>query len=403
MNRSFQTSPGFHGDTNAVKQLLHHYASEETAALLTEEMLLGIGGGIGYGYFTFFYEKEDFINFHLGTRASWESSGQFMTDILGSLGCTVSAKQTKNKRTAFDQLADHTERGIPAIIAIHQGIFDSGGIEQKRYPFYCVAYSINQENGTAKLAYRYKDPVEVTVEQLIEGRSNLATAKLVNHALWLTEEKPLAVTPESLVAAARQGIRRCLSHAHNPRMSNFGVTALEKWESRLSSKGKDSWIQLFAKPKHWIGALYSTFTHITVNTDGSAFRGTYARFLEMTGNQIDEPLLLESGRLFQESAALWKQLSETALPDENFADLKALVLERERRILEGTLSHTGLPPYWDQIRALKAGLIENTEWPFERLTEHYSEMRAIVLAILKKEREALELLERSLHSSRWEA
>jgi hypothetical protein len=98
MLKNFITSAGFHTDTNAIKHILHFDCSEEVKDLLSEEMLLGIGGGVSYGYFTFYYEKEDFSSLFIGTRASWESSADFINDTFRALGCTPTITQTKIKK-----------------------------------------------------------------------------------------------------------------------------------------------------------------------------------------------------------------------------------------------------------------------------------------------------------------
>lgn len=402
----FVPSPGFHNDTNAAKQLLHSCIRPEHSSLLTEEMLLGIGGGIGYGYFTFYYEKEDFTNFHLGTRAGWEDSAEFISGIFRSLGITLEQKQTKNKDAALGLIARQAELNKPAIIPLHNGIFENGSMQVNGYPTYCIVYNIQRDAGTAMLASRYSDGIPISIEQLMEGRSRIATAKLVNQALYLPasfNDHSLEITIDTIIAAFKQGIERCLMHAHSTRMANFGITALDKWEKRLGAGDKQSWIRLFEAPKHWSNALYATARHIVHNTDGSAFRSAYAAFLNQAGTLIDEPLLSECGEQFQVTGMLWRQLAAIALPDNIAAakELRQLMTDTEQRIQGGSMQHAEYVRRLDEMSKQRSEMELSADWTTEQKKEHFTAMRQIIAQIIVQEREALDMLQAALKSTRW--
>ncbi|RCW44969.1 DUF4872 domain-containing protein [Paenibacillus prosopidis] len=404
--RHFVLSPGFHNDTNAAKQLLQHYIESGHSDLLTEEMILGIGGGIGYGYFTFYYEKEDFTNFHLGTRAGWEDSAGFISGIFRSLGIPLEQKQTKNKDAALKLISNYSEQGRPSIIPVHHGIFENCSLQENGYPIYCIVYGLERETGTAKLAFRYSDGITISIEQLMEGRSRLSTAKLVNQALFIPDasyEEAAKVTMETIIAASKQGIERCLAHAHSTRMANFGISALYKWETRLTAGDKQSWIRLFEAPKHWSKALYSTVRHIVHNTDGSAFRPAYAAFLNQVGTLIDEPLLNECGERFEKTGALWRQLADLALPDEADAAkaLKALIIDTEQLIRNGGMQHADYVQRLDGMSKQRKEMEQAADWKTEQKKEHFMAMSRIVGQIAAQEKEALDVLQAALQSARW--
>jgi hypothetical protein len=402
----FQPLAGFHNDTNTALQVIRSYVAAEDAELLTEELLLGIGGGIGYGYFTFYYAHEDFTNFHLGTRAIWEDSAAFIGGIFSSLGLALEIKQTKDRRAAFEKLAGHVENGIPVMLPVHHGIFEGEGITESGFQTYCAVYELDKQRGAARLAHRFAGGVEVTLEDLINGRSNIATQKLRNQSLHVKGLQAGAnhrVTAELIALAARQGIERCIESANNPRMSNFGISALDKWVERLKSKDKQSWMTLFGQQRHWTKTLHSTVHHIVRNTDGCAFRLAYASFLRRMGEQIGEAALLEAAAGFEASGELWKSLAEHALSDgiAGAAELRAHMTESERLARSGELDFPAYVARLEESRRLKAVFEQSEEWPTERKREHAEAMIPLIAGIKEYESSALQLLERSLQSKRW--
>jgi hypothetical protein len=403
--KNFITSAGFHTDTNAIKHILHFDCSEEVKDLLSEEMLLGIGGGVGYGYFTFYYEKEDFSSLFIGTRASWESSTDFINDTLRALGCTPTITQTNNKKVAFDKLVDNIQNEIPTIIAIHQGVFENMKIDQNWYQTYSVVYDIDKDKGTANLTNRYAMGVEISLDDLIEGRNNLATSKLKNQAIFIgNRDEVRKINAETVMKAGRVGIVSFIKHANNPRMTNFGISALEKWESLLTAKSKQSWIKLFGEPKHLVEALYYTNYWIVNNTDGFALRKKYAQFLKKIGTIINEPLLLNASELFEKSSILWGKLADEALTSEvpEFRKIKELILECNSGIITGKLLHNEYIKKLDEIRELKKDAIEAIDWSEQQKIEHFGRLAEIVSEIKMMELEALSVLEKAVQSSRWD-
>ncbi|MDF2836343.1 MAG: hypothetical protein K0Q63_1983 [Paenibacillus sp.] len=402
----FQPSAGFHNDTNTALQVIRSYVAAEDADLLTEELLLGIGGGIGYGYFTFYYEQEDFTNFHLGTRAIWEDSAAFIGGIFSSLELTLEIKQTKERRAAFEKLAGHIEKGIPVMLPVHHGLFEGEGMTESGFQTYCAVYELDKQRGVARLAHRFAGGVEVTLEDLINGRSNMSTQKLRNQSLHVKglEAGPnYRVSPEMIAQASRQGIERCIASANNPRMNNFGISALDKWAERIKSKDKQSWMALFGRQRHWTKTLHSTVQHIVRNTDGCAFRLAYASFLRRMGEQIGEEALHEAAARFEASGALWRSLAEHALPDEvaGAAALRVHMTETERLARSGELDFPAYVRRLKESRGLKEAFQQSEEWPIERKREHAEGMIPLLAGIKEHESSALLLLERSLQSKRW--
>jgi hypothetical protein len=278
-------------------------------------------------------------------------------------------------------------------------------IDQNWYQTYSVVYGIDKDKGTANLTNRYAMGVEISIDDLIEGRNNLATSKLKNQAIFIENRDEIRrIDAEMVMKAARIGIESFIKHANNPRMTNFGISALEKWESLLTAKSKQSWIKLFGEPKHLVEALYYTNYWIVNNTDGFALRKKYAQFLKKIGTIIDEPLLLNACVLFEKSSVLWGRLADEALTSEvpEFRKIKELILECNTGIITGELLHNEYIKKLDEIRGLKKEAIVAIDWSEQQRVEHFRRLAEIVSEIKMMELEALSVLEKAVQSSRWD-
>lgn len=416
IRNALHPSAGFHNDTNTALQTIACYVGDGSTAALDEELLLGIGGGVGYGYFTFYYEKEDFTNFHWGTRAIWEDSAAFIGGIFSSLGLRLRVQSTKDRKAAFEALERQAGHGIPVIVPVHHGIFDGSLLDNNGFQTYCAVFGLDVNRGIARLAHRFAGGADISLEDLIHGRSRIATQKLANQSLVVSgldeagrgkadghDPEAFTVTSDLIVAASRDGIGRCVSSADNPRMTNFGITALDKWIDRMNGRDKTGWIALFGPHHHWMKALHSTVYHIVANTDGVAFRSAYAAFLGRVGRIIQEPLLAEAAGLFGASAAVWGQLAEHMLPDDipEARSLKAAMTDSERLVREGRMGYDEYIGVQDDLRRRKDALGQTEPWSDKRKKDHLAAAASLVAAIREKETAALALLRESLRSTRW--
>ncbi|MGG4491473.1 BtrH N-terminal domain-containing protein [Metabacillus idriensis] len=395
---------GFHSDTSALFNLLKQHSKKPLPDFLTEEMLLGIGGGAGYGYFTFFYEKEDFSSFYLGTRALWESSELFISGALKALGFQPAVQQTKDRKAAFEKLDKQVSGGNPVIVAINEDVFRKKSISPNGYQIYGLVTDINKETGIVKIALQKNIPIEISIEDLILGRDHLATRKIINQSIFLKEPADQDLSLKNIIAAARTGIETGINSANNPRMSNFGITALDRWKTSLTTSNKQSFDKIFYNTSHLVNALYYTYYWIVENTDGYALRRSYSAFLNTVGGIIDEPLLLEAGGLYEKAGLIWRQIAEDSLSSEynefrllkeKFQELNTYYHSEDFRLKEYKQINTDL-------FELKAEASEQLQFTETDRKELFTHLAGLISQIQTLEKEALIKLEEALPSKKWE-
>ena len=79
-----------------------------------EAMLLGLGGGVGGGYFMFQYGGTPTVAV-IGARHSWQDSAPFLAGTLGRIGVSARVFETGGARAGRTALEAHLSAGRPAI------------------------------------------------------------------------------------------------------------------------------------------------------------------------------------------------------------------------------------------------------------------------------------------------
>ncbi|WP_203288939.1 BtrH N-terminal domain-containing protein [Metabacillus sp. cB07] len=393
---------GFHSDTSAILNLLKHHTKTSVPDILTEEMLLGIGGGTGYGYFTFFYEKEDFSSLYLGTRALWESSESFISGTLKSLGFTPAVRQTKDRKAAFEKLDKQVSSGNPVIVAINEDVFRKKNISQSGYQIYGTVLDLDKTAGTVQIAIHQERPVEISIEELILGRDHLATRKIINQSIFLPETDAPGLSLQKIASAAKAGIETGIKSAHNPRMSNFGITALDRWKTALTSSNKASFSKIFYNTSHLVNALYYTYYWITQNSDGYALRHAYSAFLRTAGDMVDEPLLKEASALYRESGRIWKTIAEDSLSHKEFVLLKEKFQELKKFEQREDFDLGTYRELNSDLIELKAAASEQLRMTDSDRRDLFGHLADLVSEVKAMETSALANLQEALLSKRWE-
>ena len=107
--------PGIHPETTALRILLANAGvrAPHTGEYFSEPMVFGIGGGIGAGVVSFFYEAHDFASFYIAGRHLWQDNRTYLDRAAQRFGVTPTFKETGGAKTAAKQLADALALGSP--------------------------------------------------------------------------------------------------------------------------------------------------------------------------------------------------------------------------------------------------------------------------------------------------
>ncbi|KUP07847.1 hypothetical protein Q75_03540 [Bacillus coahuilensis p1.1.43] len=278
--------------------------------------------------------------------------------------------------------------GIPCILAVHEGLFTGKDIHINGDHVYTTAIKYDPTRNTITLRHTFSHEIVLTKEEIMTARSTIVTNKLRNQMLWI-EPTNTTITPSKISNFSKESIGVTLHHAFNDRMSNFGLTALTKFEKMLRSTSKQGWLTLFQNPKHFVNACYYVNYWITHNTDGAAFRYMYSTYLDFLFSELNDERLKQSCDLFNQSARLWIELSNYAL---SLKPLQPL----NKNLEELTICFDSLHAYKNKISKIqleKTKVIETIDLDAEKVKHHFTQMSRIVRNIKEIEDEALAYLQ----------
>ena len=396
--------PGFksHGarqsEAGALRNALAYLGvvAPHTGEPFGEELLFGIGGGVGLGYFV--YQMPDFASLFVATRITTEESARpgFLLSTCERLGVKADLQHSSSATVAEKKLSEALAQGRPVIVWVDSSHLPYYG--RWLYAYHTlVAYGIDDGKDQVYVADRPKKPLALTRAELAAARQGEGTGKF--RALPLVAPKPM--TRAGLQRAVKQGIHDCCAQMLNgfgPAnfRSNFGLSALQKWADLLTDeKDKRGWPRYFSAGPHLYRALLAVFEQIeNRGSGGSAFRPMYVDFLIEAGAVLGRSLDEAAGQ-FRESARLWGRLSDAVLPDPVpiFKEAKQLAVRRR------TLFEKKGAAALDEIRSIESRLSEiagQAGEPFPlgagEVRDLLTNLRDRVLAVHTAEEEAVAAL-----------
>ncbi|HJW83344.1 MAG TPA: BtrH N-terminal domain-containing protein [Anaerolineae bacterium] len=369
-----------------------------TGQAFTEEMLFGIGGGLGLGYFV--YQMPGYASLFVATRITTEESARpgFILTMCERLGLDVDFQNASSAAVAEKKLQAHLAQGTPVIV----------WIDPSKLPYYgrwlytyhaLVVYGIDQGRDEVYVADR-------SAKALTLRRSELSAARQGEGAIRfraLPVSAPRPVTLPALRRGVMQGLRDFCDQMRNgfgPAnfRSNFGLKALEKWAGLLTDTAdKRGWPKYFPAGPHLFRALTAVFDQIeNRGGGGSAFRPMYADFLEEASTVLTKPRLAMVAEQFRESARLWGRLAAALLPNSValFKETKQLATRRRTLFEKKGMAAVG------ELQAIDARLAEigsqvEQEFPLNpgEVLDLLAGLRDRVLAIHQVEAKAVSELQ----------
>jgi hypothetical protein len=320
---------GKHCETSSLKTVLDYRGLS-----LSEEMLLGLGGGVGFIYWYMKLMLSPFV----GTR--YGKVADFSTRICERIGAKATAIETGSSKKAHDELMALLRSGEPAICWVDMPyllyllmpeVAHFGG-------HVIVVFGIDEEQDKVYIMDRGKGPVTATISDLQKARgSKFPPYSPRNRLLKIKFPTHIA----NLENGIKEAIRDCCKNMLNPPIKNIGLAGMQKWANIITT-----WPKQF-KGLSLYGCLFGTFTYIEIGgTGGSAFRPMYAQFLEESSDIINEPDLEEIATMFRDSARVWSEIATGVLPD----FCPTLKRTRELTIEKNRLFEEQPPGYFESMR-----------------------------------------------------
>lgn len=295
-----------------------------TSDLCTEEILFGLGGGIGCAYFLF-----DMYGGHplyIGSRihAKEGDTPYFTLQMTEGWGATADVRHSSSPSAATKSLVKILNDGFTPIVWVEVTklpyMFLSGHAMKVTVPSWVAplrnAYHqvvvYGMEGDDVLVGDLGDSVIRMSMEELTEARNSNYAPKFRTVVISEATAKP------QLRETLSDRIRvTCSQMLEGLGIANFGLAALNKWAQMLTNtKNKKGWPNCFPGGPPLHGAMSTVFSHIELRGyGGSAFRGLYADFLDQAAGVLKKSALKKVAEQFRESEASWRAISDAALPD----------------------------------------------------------------------------------------
>jgi hypothetical protein len=270
---------------------------------ISEEMLLGLGAGVGFIY----WHTKGTLPF-LGGRANLERPGVegFEKTIGRCTGIKVETFRTSSAAKAEKTLLDMLHAGQPVMLMLDMGFlpyFDFGGQEYHFGHHVVVACGYDPQARQVLLADRDEALHPVSLEILAKARGSKYKPFPPKHAWYIFDfggKRP----PEA--GEMWQAMRECSAAMLMPPIANFGVKGISKAAQRIRG-----WHKVLDE-KDLRATCINTAIMIDARggTGGGLFRYMYARFLNEVAGLTGERQLVEIGKSMQAIGDQWQAAAD---------------------------------------------------------------------------------------------
>ena len=315
MLERFKPFIGKYCETTALKRVLDYHGLS-----LSEEMLFGLGGGIGFIYWYMKNMPSPFIGGRNGKVA------EFAVTACRRLGAEVTVMETASARRGYEELKALLRDGEPAVVYLDMAYLPYFVVPEEAHfgGHSAVVFGLDEERDMVHIYDRGKKPVTVSIADLARARNSKFPPFQPKHRL-LKIKYPAQIG--NLSIGIEDAIIECCHNMLKPPIKNIGLAGMQKW-AELVVKWPEQFNYL-----NLLGALMNGFMYIEIaGTGGSAFRSMYGQFLEEASSIISKPALKEIAETIRQSAGIWSQIASGLLPDSwpNLRRMRQLIIEKNR-------------------------------------------------------------------------
>lgn len=282
-----------------------------TSDLCTEEILFGLGGGIGCAYWLFDMHGGHPVVIGSRIHAKEGDTPYFTLQMTEGWGATADVRHSSSPSAATKSLVKILNDGFTPIV----------WVEVTKLPYMFLSGHANAYHQVVVYGMEGDDVlvgdlgdsvIRMSMEELTEARNSNYAPKFRTVVISEATAKP------QLRETLSDRIRvTCSQMLEGLGIANFGLTALNKWAQMLTNtKNKKGWPNCFPGGPPLHGAMSTVFEQIELRGyGGSAFRGLYADFLDQAAGVLKKSALKKVAEQFRESEASWRAISDAALPD----------------------------------------------------------------------------------------
>ena len=311
---NFTQFEGRYWDTAAIRNALDYQGvkAPHSGKPYSEAMLLGISGGITFGYFTFHYKGYD-PQVNLLTRNTFGP----METIFDRMGIAREARQSASADKGRQNLINALEEGYAPVARPDMWLLPYNAMpydEGMWGGMPLVIFGYEPEKGEAYISDRSRVALTVGTEDLDKARGRIKKEK---HRLLLLGHPDEA----KLADAVREGLADCvrLMTEKPPKGSakNFGLRAMQHWGEMLEKTSKGSWAREYASGRPLLSVLISSYTFLgpAFGKTRQAERDVYANFLDEAAQLLGLPALENVALRYRNAGKAWQGLLGALLPD----------------------------------------------------------------------------------------
>lgn len=399
--KNYKQFGGRHWETGSVHNVLAYQGvtAPHTGQPLSEAMLLGISGGIAFGYFLFEYKGYD-PHIALLTRNTFDP----LQTLLERLAAPQTILQTANPAKGEANLLEVLEAGRPAIAWADFVLlpYNQLGRDEGYWAMFPVVV-FGHDGKHVHIADRSSQPFTVSVADFAKARARVKQDKFRVVSLDPPDLKKLP-------AAVQKGIWQCIRlYTEAPprgKKTNFGLAGLEHWAKMLTNtRNPQSWERYFPPGRRLWAALAGyggqpgLFTWIRGWGDGGAERGRYADFLDEAAVLLKKPKLKSAADHFRQSQAAWVQLGQIALPDEvkELKEARELITQRGTLFIEqGQAALKDIDRINKRLQKLREAASEDFPMTTAEVAALRQRLSETVLTILDLETKAVEAMQNAM-------
>ena len=393
---------GRHWETGSIHNALvaQGVKAPHTGKPYSEALLLGVSGGIAFGYFTFEY-KGYLPHVAMLTRNTFSP----FSTMLERLGIAQDVQQTSKPDVAEKNLRDALDSGLYPLVWADQFSLPYNSLPHDAAMWGMMPIlAVESDGKSVTIADRSSQPLNLSMADLTKARGRVKEDK---YRLMTLDTPQTAKLAGAVHKGICQTIKLFTEEPPRGARDNFGFAAYAKLaELLVNTRNKQSWERYFAPGVRMYHALAGSpvqpGAYHWVNTWGSADgaeRGMYADFLVEAALILKKPALKETAEKFRESYELWLKFADALLPDEipMLGESKKLIQKKHDLFINK--GETGLPEI-KQINARLNELLEQskTDFPLSiaQVAEFRANLRDILLKISAVEQTAVDLLQNAI-------
>lgn len=368
---------------------------------LSEAMVFGISGGIGFAYFTMSYQGQ-IPNLYVGAAHRYKTKfGEYMVPFFERTGLKQKVKTASTANAAEKYLLQALGQGQPVIVHADLGVLPYDVAGRTYIDHALVVERFNEQDDTYVVADRAGVPVTIGREELRRARESISSLK--NRACIIEAPVPTEI---DLKDAIRAGIVACYQTLQNPPTpkGNFGLEGMRKWAKLINDpKNKSGWPTLFPQGLPLYQALHMTFLFIEIlQSSRGALRGLYADYLREASAVLEIPQLADVASRYDQLSAMWTGLAEAALSSD--VPLLATTKQFERQKDElfrnrGLDALDDLRTIEDELRSLKEQAMNEFPLNESASRELLDNLRARIEEIVQAEEAAIADLQQLVPST----